>query len=195
VAASLAAVATLVVEALPVTGKNRFTRLLRHCFTFDSAATRVFPSGLFAEIEAAIARSETHHQCEIAFAVEASLKPQEVWHGLTPRQRAQRLFGTLGVWDTENNSGVLLYVLIADRSVELVTDRGVKAKLADEIWHPLLAELIVAYKGGEFRHSTLKFIDLLSKKLASTPGLEPLQSGGTAGKNNVPNRPTYVKGD
>ncbi len=172
-------------------------RLLRHWFTFDSAATRAFPPSLFNKIEAVIAKVESSHHCEIALAVEASLKTAEIRAGLTPRARAQRLFGTLGVWDTEHNTGVLLYVLIADRSVELVTDRGVKARIPDSTWQPLIAELTAAYKSGEYQQSTLQFLNLLSQQLDSTFS-ESLATNVVSKPSNpdeVPNRPRYIRGD
>jgi uncharacterized membrane protein len=175
-----------------VTG-SRISRLLRHWLTWDGAAKRAFPAALFTEIEAAINRAEREQQCEIVFAVEASLKTSEVWAGLTPQQRARRLFGTLGVWDTEANNGVLLYVLMADRSVELVTDRGVRMHIADESWMPMIKDLTNAYKAKEYRHSTLKFFDLLSKRLQQA---YPGKAGSvSSGENEVSNRPIRVGGD
>jgi uncharacterized membrane protein len=193
-------VVILVVGELLVTGKSRLSRLWRHWLTFDSAATNAFPVSLFSEIEAAVAKAEQHHHCEIAFAVEASLKTREVWSGLTARQRAQRLFGTLGVWDTELNSGVFLYVLMADRSVEFVTDRGIKARLPDSVWQPLVADLAASYHKGEYRHSTLKFIDLVSKQLDQAFGTsgKPLHvsaAPGAVNPNELSNRPLHIKGD
>ena len=50
---------------------------------------------------------------------------------ITPRERALEVFGLLRVWDTEENCGVLVYLLLADRDVEIVADRGIHRAVGD----------------------------------------------------------------
>ena len=100
-------------------------RLLRHLATSRHLVRLRFPASALAAIEAAVAAGEQRHEPEIRFAVEAALHPRGLFRGLTPRERALALFGELRVWDTEHNTGVLIYLLLADRAVEIVADRGV----------------------------------------------------------------------
>jgi uncharacterized membrane protein len=44
------------------------------------------------------------------------------------------VFAALGVWDTEENNGVLIYVLLADRDVEIVADRGYNLRVTSDQW-------------------------------------------------------------
>src|SRR5262249_58822200 len=97
-----------------------WSRWFRHLFATRGELKRTFSPIVLDAIEAAIGRSEKLHRGEIRFAVESSLEPHAIWAGKTPRQRALEVFAALGVWDTEENNGVLIYVLLADRDVEIV---------------------------------------------------------------------------
>ncbi|MCX7591440.1 MAG: TPM domain-containing protein, partial [Kiritimatiellae bacterium] len=94
-------------------------RILRHLVTPHVAVHRAFPPAALKEITEAIERSERTHRGEIRFAVEASLDVARLLRGQTARDRARELFSLLGVWDTEENNGVLIYLLLADRDVEI----------------------------------------------------------------------------
>jgi len=88
---------------------------------FDTAQTCPrFPGQALEAIERAVTESELAHSGEIRVAIEAALEPQEIWAGKTPRERALQVFAALGVWDTEANNGILIYVQLADRDVEIV---------------------------------------------------------------------------
>ncbi len=89
----------------------------------------LFRSEALKAIEDAIGLSESTHSGEIRFAVEGALEPHDVWAGKTPRARALEVFARLGVWDTEANNGVLIYLLLADRDVEIVADRGLNGRV------------------------------------------------------------------
>ena len=40
------------------------------------------------------------------------------------RERAIEVFSRMKIWDTEDNAGTLVYLLLADRRVEIVADSG-----------------------------------------------------------------------
>ena len=105
----------------------RLTRMLRHIFTTRYGTRRHFPPAVRDAIEKAIGECEGRHGGEIRFVVETALDVPEVWRGLAPRQRALQMFGQFDVWDTAQNNGVLIYVLMADHDVEIVADRGIAA--------------------------------------------------------------------
>jgi hypothetical protein len=111
-----------------------FKRLLKHATAGSWGTRRAFPAKVLSAIQAEIAASERRHGGEIRFAIEGALNPLAVWRGVTPRQRAIEVFANLGVWDTEHNNGVLIYVLWADHDVEIVADRGFNGRVADAEW-------------------------------------------------------------
>lgn len=118
---------------------------LRHLWLDVADARRLLPPEALARLEAAVRDSEARHLGELRLCVEASLPWGALWQGLDARQRAIELFGTLRVWDTAHNNGVLIYLLLADHRIEIVADRGVSAHVPPTTWQTLadlLAELL-----------------------------------------------------
>ena len=111
-----------------------FKRWLKHLFMPPWAWKRAFPQATLDAIEAAIRGSETSHDGEIRFAIESSLPASAVWRGMRGRERAVEVFSSLRVWDTEHNSGVLVYLLLADHDIEIVADRGIAARVDNAAW-------------------------------------------------------------
>lgn len=99
-------------------------RFFRHFYSAYWQAKRIFPADAFRQLGDAIVRAEQGHGGEICFVVEASLTPSQLLQGLSARERALQLFAELHVWDTAHNSGVLVYLLLADHAVDIVADRG-----------------------------------------------------------------------
>jgi uncharacterized membrane protein len=141
-------------------------RLLRHLATSHWLVRRRFPASALDAIEAAIAAGEEHHASQVRFAVEAALHPRAVVRGLTPRDRAIALFSELRVWDTEHNNGVLIYLLLADRSVEIVADRGVAAKVAPAEWEVICRDMEEHLRAGGYEQAALTGIRSVSELLA-----------------------------
>jgi uncharacterized membrane protein len=111
-----------------------FARLNRHILMPQRSLRRAFDEAALNDIEKAITDTEKTHGGEIRIALEASLEPGELFSDLSPRQRALQVFSQLGVWDTELNNGVLIYVLWADRDVEIVADRGFNGRVSAQEW-------------------------------------------------------------
>ncbi len=99
-------------------------RFFRHWWSAYGQARRLFPAAACDRITQAIGRAEQGHAGEICFVVEASLTPVQLLRHMNARQRAVEVFAQTRVWDTAHNSGVLIYLLLADRAVEIVADRG-----------------------------------------------------------------------
>jgi uncharacterized membrane protein len=115
------------------------SRLLANLFAGWFRLSRWFPPATMRRIRDAIAEGERGHAGELCLAVESRYSPWAVLNGLQPRERAQQLFSLLRVWDTRDNSGVLLYLQLAERRVEIVADRGIAARVAPEQWQALCA--------------------------------------------------------
>ena len=112
----------------------RIGRVLRHLFTPSWVLGRTFTPDVMAAIDAAVAASEARHRGEIRFAVEAGLDLPELMRDATARERAVEVFSRLRVWDTEENTGVLIYVQWLDRQVEIVADRGIARRVPQAAW-------------------------------------------------------------
>ncbi|HYL71293.1 MAG TPA: TPM domain-containing protein [Candidatus Dormibacteraeota bacterium] len=133
----------------------KLARLLRHLLSTRWSTRRHFTPAVRAAIEQAVKECEAYHAGEIRFVVETAFDVPELWHDLAPRQRALQLFGQLGVWDTAHNNGVMIYVLMADRVVEIVADRGIAARVTAAEWQGVCREMQQHYRAGHFREGSL----------------------------------------
>src|ERR671914_2923428 len=112
-------------------------RIARHLLAMPGALKRAFPPATMAAIEQAIAAGEREHRGEVRFAAEAALDVPVLFAGQSARERAIDVFSQLRVWDTAENNGVLIYLLLADRDIEIVADRGINAKLSEGEWEAI----------------------------------------------------------
>ena len=142
-------------------------RLLRHLFTDHRAVKRAYPPAAMRAIEKAIGEEERRHDGELRFAVEASLPIGELIRGVKSRERALGWFGRLGVWDTEHNSGVLIYLLLADRRVEIVADRGIHSKVGTAAWEAICGEMQQEFARGQFERGAVVGVRAISDLLAT----------------------------
>lgn len=120
-------------------------RILSNLFYPPFLTRRAFPDDALKEISYAISAAEQEQGCEILFVVEAAMDLKHLWRGMTTWDRAVDLFASRRVWDTGDNTGILLYVVMAERAVELVADRGVLEKVSEEalmdVVHEVTAEI------------------------------------------------------
>ncbi|KQV90272.1 hypothetical protein ASD15_23425 [Massilia sp. Root351] len=140
-------------------------RFLRHLFTTRAAVRRHFPPASLQAIEAAIAESERGHRGEIRFVIEPALDPGQLMEGMAPRERALEVFSELRVWDTEENSGVLVYVLFADHAIEIVADRGIHAAAGQPAWKRIAADMETAFAAGDYGAGALRGIAAVTAEL------------------------------
>ena len=98
----------------------RMQRMLTNLFGNWFQLRHRFPAALLDEMTVAIASGERTHRGEVRFAVESRLAPLAVLEGLDAPVRARQVFAQLRVWDTEHNTGVLFYVLMAEHRIEIV---------------------------------------------------------------------------
>src|ERR1700716_737839 len=125
-------------------------RFLRHIFFTRWTTRRHFTPRVLADIEVAIREAESLHAGEIRFVVQTALDLPDLVQDLPPRQRAMQVFGQLGVWDTAQNNGVLIYLLLADHIVEIVADRGIAARIAQSEWDGVCREREAHSREGRF---------------------------------------------
>ncbi|MFV0278819.1 MAG: TPM domain-containing protein [Parahaliea sp.] len=130
-------------------------RLLANLLTTRWSLRRAFPARTLATIERAIAASEAGHGAELRFAVETALGPGAVLRGITPRERAVEAFSNLHVWDTTANNGVLIYLLLAERDIEIVADRGYNGKVSNAQWQAVCSAMEAAFRQGDYEQGAL----------------------------------------
>lgn len=145
-----------------------------------------FSSQALKHIEQAIAKSEQSHAGEIRFVVEAGLHPLEILLKKSPRKRAIELFGRFNIWDTAQNNGVLIYLLLADRDVEIVADRGINQFVGNQGWDKICSDMEVLFRRGEFEAGVLQGIAEVGALLAQH---FPIQKSD---ENELPNRPIIM---
>jgi len=130
-------------------------RCIRHARTTRWTLMRRFPPATLKAIEVAIGESETFHRGEIRFAIESGLDAWSALRGVTSRDRATQIFGDLGVWDTEEDNGVLIYVLLADHRVEILADRGFSAAVETDEWAGICRQMEGRFSEGRFEEGAL----------------------------------------
>lgn len=141
-------------------------RWFKHLLTPSWLAAHRFGPALSAEIGAAVILAEAGQRGELRFVAEGPLPFVYLWRDSSTRQRAADLFAQLGVWDTEENSGVLIYVQLVDHRVEIVADRGITAKVPQAEWDAICREMEKGFKAADFRGGALGAIHRVGALLA-----------------------------
>lgn len=161
-------------------------RFFNHWWLGLRGAGGVFPLAVRASIEREIAAAEASHRGEICFAVQAALPLPALWRGESAHRHALSAFAGLGVWDTDANNGVLVYVLLADRTVEIVADRGIARLIPAGEWQSLCDEVQACFRRGDFEGGGVSAIRGVAARLARhfpSDGPRP---------NELPNQPVLL---
>lgn len=165
-----------------------FMRWIRHWFTTPLAVRRAFPADALVRIEQAVAQAEQGHSGEIRFAVEAALPWSYLKRGAPARERALMVFAKLRVWDTENNNGVLIYVELADRSIEIVADRGIARHVPAHEWQVLAQAMREHFRAGAFETGVTEALAQVAQRLRQHYPL----ADGVRNPDELSNRPALL---
>src|SRR5277367_3784603 len=141
-------------------------RIGKHLVEHKWRVRRVFPRQALDLIEQAIKAGEATHSGQIRFVVEGSLDGKPLFSGQSARERALDIFSHLRIWDTAHNNGVLIYLLLADREVEIIADRGIDAHVGAAGWAKICAGMEAEFKVGNFEGGVIKGIEAVSRELA-----------------------------
>ncbi len=164
----------------------RIGRILRHLFTPSWVLSRTFTSEVMTAIDAAVAASEVRHRGEIRFAVEAGLELSDLLRDATARARAVEVFSRLRVWDTEENTGVLIYVQWLDHRVEIVADRGIARCVPQAAWDAVCRTMEAAFRDGRFGEGSVEAVRAVGDLLAGPFPARP------DNPDELPNRPVLL---
>ena len=144
---------------------NKLLRIFKHRWLDERDAQRAIGMPALQRIEARVAASESHHSGEIRVCVEAGLPLSYLMRNASARERAVALFGKLRVWDTEHNNGVLIYLLLAERRIELVADRGLNRHVDAAQWQQITDAMGAAFKQGQFEAGLNQAVDAVDALL------------------------------
>jgi uncharacterized membrane protein len=137
-------------------------RIGKHLLEHRWRVRRIFTPKLLAAIEQAIKMSETVHSGQVRFVVEGALDGKPLFRNQPARERALDIFSKLRIWDTAHNNGVLIYLLLADRQVEIIADRGIDARVGAAGWEKICQEMERDFKTGNFEAGVIRGIGAVS---------------------------------
>jgi uncharacterized membrane protein len=161
-------------------------RIAKHLIEHRWRERRIFTPKVLARIEQAIKAGEAMHSGQIRFVVEGALDGAPLFRDQPARERAIDVFSQLRIWDTEHNNGVLIYLLLADRDIEIVADRGIDARVGKDGWTKICSILEKEFRAGLFEYGVIKGIQEVSRVLAQH---FPKQPGDT---NELPDTPVVL---
>lgn len=153
-----------------------------HAWLDARSVKRRLPPAAVQRLEAAVRESESRHRGELRLCIEGGLGPMRPGRAVSPRARAIELFSLLRVWDTAQNNGVLIYLLLAEHRIEVLADRGLADKVPPETWSTLADSLGQALRGGQWEAGLLHAVNTVGDLLrAHYPRIE-----GDADDNELP---------
>ncbi len=167
---------------------NAFLRIVRHLSTTRAMARRAFPQATLKAVQAAIGAGESRHRAQLRLIIEPALQLPELVERSTARARAHALFSRYRIWDTEENCGVLVYINLAERKVEIVTDRAVGRAVARSDWEAACQVMTRGFAAGQFHDSLLAGVGHVNALLATH-----FPASGDSGRaNELADRPVIL---
>jgi uncharacterized membrane protein YgcG len=161
-------------------------RYMRHLCATSAGTRRRFPKSALDAIEAAIGAAEARSSGEIRFVIETALEIGDLRAGLTPRERASQTFSDLHIWNTELRNGVLIYVLLADRDVEILADRGAAAIIPPADWEAVCRRMEEHFRAGRFTEGAVAGVEAVGGLL------ERHFPRSRVDRNELPNQPALL---
>ena len=166
----------------PLVYQSKRSQLYQAALDLLIAQSQAYPCGCSRlDIEQAIAADELQHSAEVRFAVEASLDIYRIWAQVEPRERAMTHFSRLKVWDTQANNGVLIYLLLADQSVEILVDREAARLVDPQIWERACAVMSMAFRREAYTEGVLAGLKVIQ------PALERAFPARSDDRDELPN--------
>ena len=161
-------------------------RWIRH-LAAGASVRRLFPQATLDAIHHAIAAGEKRHRGEVCFAIEQTMPWRDLARGRSARERAQDVFAQLRVWDTQHNSGVLIYLLVAEHAMEIVADRGIAARVDQAEWQRICDRMRERFAAGDYERGVIDGVNAVSDLLASH-----FPDDGSASRNELGDAPVVL---
>ena len=171
---------------------NKLKTITRHLWLDADDSHSAIPPDMLKRLSQRVLASERRHSGEVRICVEASLPASYVLRldsntpiGALSRQRAVMMFGKLRVWDTEHNNGVLIYLLLAERAIEIIADRGLSNRVPSAQWTSMVQRMGNAFREGRFEDGLTQALEEVSALLVQHFPLAP----GEDNRNELPDDP------
>jgi hypothetical protein len=165
---------------------KQLKRIFKHRWLDEQLTRKAVPPDMLARLTQRIQASEQSHSGEIRIFVEVSLPMSYLRRNSSTRQitreRAVTMFSKLRVWDTAQNNGVLIYLLLAERAIEIVADRGLSAHVSPQAWQEIVARMSGAFKAGDFEAGLTQALEEVTAQLVQHFAL----SSGETNLNELP---------
>ena len=161
-------------------------RIAKHLLMTHWQVNRAFPRGTLVAIDRAIKASEAAHIGEVRFVVEGALDGALLFKGQSGKERALDVFSNLRVWDTQHNNGLLIYLLLADRHVEIVADRGIHEKVGTREWENICRCMETVFRQANYEGGVVTGIQAVTKLLTK------YFPASTGGRNELPDKPVVL---
>ena len=162
---------------------TRWRRWWRHRWMPEHASEKALPPATAERLQQLVSASEVLHSGEIVLCVEAALPNSYLRRAgrvasvpVVIRERALAWFGKLRVWDTEHNNGVLIYLLLAERRLEIVADRGLARCVDHAQWQAVAQHLGQRLQEGDFDTGLTQAVQAVSAVLVQHFALAPGQT-------------------
>ncbi len=166
----------------------KLQRFFTHMFYPLTASRLKLSANDLEELTQAVRTSEQRHSGEVRVVIEAALDASDLRAGRTSRERAEELFSELRIWDTEENCGILLYILGADRQFEIVADRGIAAQVSQSEWERISHLIEEKFHSGAFLAGLKLGLQEISALLAQH---FPAANHDTS-RNELPDKPLVL---
>ena len=163
----------------------KIKRLFQHRWLDASDTRRAIPPELVDRLKRRVGASERRHSGEVRICVEAGLPTSYIWRGASARERAVAMFGKLRIWDTEQNNGVLIYLLLAEHAIEIVADRGLAHHVPQAQWQAIVQRMGRAFHEGRFEDGLTQALEEVSALLMQHFPL----ADGEENPNELPDEP------
>jgi uncharacterized membrane protein len=177
---------------------NKLKTIIRHLWMDEDDTHRAIPPDMLKRLTQRVAASERRHSGEVRICVEAALPASYVWRldsdntiSALSRQRAVMMFGKLRIWDTEHNNGVLIYLLLAEHTIEIVADRGLTQHVSPVQWQEMVARMSAAFKAGRYEEGLTEALAEISAMLMLHFAIDG-SPGGPVNPNELPDNPLLL---
>lgn len=167
---------------------SKLLRLWRHRWVDAADVQRALPPEALQRLGARVAASERRHSGEVRICIEAGMPWSYIRRGAAARERAITMFGKLRVWDTADNNGVLIYLLMAEHAIEIVADRGIDAHVTAQEWAAMAKRMGAAFREGRFEDGITQALEEVSALLVAHFPL----AEGEPDRNELPDEPVVV---
>jgi uncharacterized membrane protein len=83
-----------------------------------------------------------------------------------PHELAVKDFEKLGMADTRDKTGIMIFVIFGERYYDILADEGIYEKIPDEIWNSLEARLKEEFIRGSYLNGILHIVEKIGKILS-----------------------------